>query len=281
MLKTQQKWRANSYNPTMFPWWRMAMGKRNGSTRALLPRSNNAIYNTELCNKSCRPWDVTPLETTVLINLVCKLSKQINIYVSFKVHSSVRNLTLSEVQHLATQWFVRSTVTCVRWVNLLNILLELKQHLVTCIRWLYYHSDGTGRVLPSTFILEILGSRIDFETSLTITFNIYADVDAAKLSLNKDCPVFWVGHTGKLYPNIYTVKLHILFMRMFCRSMSNTYNIYAIPKFNKRSIWFLLTHWGRDKMDAILQTTFSSAFSGMKIFGFRLKFHWSLFLMLQ
>ena len=38
-----------------------------------------------------------------------------------------------------------------------------------------------------------------------------------------------------------------------------------------------LTHWGRDKMNAISQTTFSSAFSWMKIFEFRLKFHWSFF----
>ena len=39
-----------------------------------------------------------------------------------------------------------------------------------------------------------------------------------------------------------------------------------------------LTHWGRDKMDAISQTIFSSTFSWMKTFEFRLKFHWSLFL---
>ena len=39
-----------------------------------------------------------------------------------------------------------------------------------------------------------------------------------------------------------------------------------------------LTHWGRDKMDAISQTTFSSAFSWMKMFEFQLEFHWSLFL---
>ena len=38
-----------------------------------------------------------------------------------------------------------------------------------------------------------------------------------------------------------------------------------------------LTHWGRDKMVAIFQTTFSNAFSWMKMFKFRLKFHWSLF----
>ena len=38
-----------------------------------------------------------------------------------------------------------------------------------------------------------------------------------------------------------------------------------------------LTNWGRDKMDAISQTTFSNAFSWMKMHEFRLRFHWSLF----
>ena len=42
-----------------------------------------------------------------------------------------------------------------------------------------------------------------------------------------------------------------------------------------------LTHWGRNKMDAISQTTFSNAFSLMKIFEFWLKFHWCLFLRVQ
>ena len=39
----------------------------------------------------------------------------------------------------------------------------------------------------------------------------------------------------------------------------------------------VLTHWGRDKMDAISQTTFSNAFSWMKMHKFRLGFHWSFF----
>ena len=39
----------------------------------------------------------------------------------------------------------------------------------------------------------------------------------------------------------------------------------------------ILTHWGRDKMAAISQTTFSNVFSSMKMFKFRLRFHWSLF----
>ena len=38
-----------------------------------------------------------------------------------------------------------------------------------------------------------------------------------------------------------------------------------------------VTHWGRDKMAVISQTTFSNAFSWMKMYDFRLIFHWSLF----
>ena len=39
-----------------------------------------------------------------------------------------------------------------------------------------------------------------------------------------------------------------------------------------------LTHWGRDQIDAISQTTVSNAFSWMKMLEFWLWFHWSLFL---
>ena len=39
----------------------------------------------------------------------------------------------------------------------------------------------------------------------------------------------------------------------------------------------LLTHRGRDKMAPKFLTTFSNAFSWMKIYKFRLRFHWSLF----
>ena len=43
----------------------------------------------------------------------------------------------------------------------------------------------------------------------------------------------------------------------------------------------LLTHWGRDKMAAISQTTFSNTFSWLKMYEFRLRFHWSLLLRVQ
>ena len=41
---------------------------------------------------------------------------------------------------------------------------------------------------------------------------------------------------------------------------------------------YALTHWSRDKMAAISQTMSSNAFSWMKMYEFRLIFHWRLFL---
>ena len=43
----------------------------------------------------------------------------------------------------------------------------------------------------------------------------------------------------------------------------------------------VLTHWGRDKMDAISQTTFPRAFSSMKIAVFWMNFHWNMFARVQ
>ena len=42
-----------------------------------------------------------------------------------------------------------------------------------------------------------------------------------------------------------------------------------------------LTHWGRDKMVAVSQTTLLITFSWMKMLDFLLRFHWSLFLRVQ
>ena len=40
----------------------------------------------------------------------------------------------------------------------------------------------------------------------------------------------------------------------------------------------VLTHWGRNRLDAILQRVFSNAFSSTEICKFQLKLYWSLFL---
>ena len=66
-----------------------------------------------------------------------------------------------------------------------------------------------------------------------------------------------------------------------CRNKKALSDItYAAYFLNKEwKIWLRgLTHWGQDKMDAISQTTFSKAFSWMKMQEFRLRYQWSLFL---
>ena len=60
--------------------------------------------------------------------------------------------------------------------------------------------------------------------------------------------------------------------------MQNWHKNVDVHNGNKTTLTVVLTHWGQDKMDAISQTTFWSAFSWMKMFEFRLNFHWSLFL---
>ena len=51
----------------------------------------------------------------------------------------------------------------------------------------------------------------------------------------------------------------------------------STPTWLETILW-PLTHWGRNKMDDISQTTISKAFSWMKMFNFRFTFHGSLFL---
>ena len=52
------------------------------------------------------------------------------------------------------------------------------------------------------------------------------------------------------------------------------------PCVSRPSAAMVLTHWGRDKMAAIFHT-FSIGFHWMKMYEFRLTFHWSLILGVQ
>ena len=71
-----------------------------------------------------------------------------------------------------------------------------------------------------------------------------------------------------------TVKSHSAFCSY---SMAEVECSFAL----KHSHILCLTRWGRDKMDAILQMTFSTAFLWMKMFEFRLQFHWNLYQRVQ
>ena len=70
-----------------------------------------------------------------------------------------------------------------------------------------------------------------------------------------------------------------------CHGLPNRLWVAWVSRFKCRyldtQLWQWLTHWGPDKMDDIFQTTYSNAFSSMKMYEFRLGFHISLFLRVQ
>ena len=92
----------------------------------------------------------------------------------------------------------------------------------------------------------------------------------------------------------YTLKVEeqLRLLSGLCQRIMGSYSVqdYMTEKQREYSeLWWAkqgwirdhLTHWGRDKMAAIYQTTFSNAFSWMKMYKFRLRFHWSLFQRVQ
>ena len=80
---------------------------------------------------------------------------------------------------------------------------------------------------------------------------------------------------------VYCLKLvcaHVCyFVWNFSRDKYEANWVSGFSCMTRRRSMIYLTHWGRDKMDAISHTTFSNAFSWMKMFEFLSKFHWSLF----
>ena len=90
----------------------------------------------------------------------------------------------------------------------------------------------------------------------------------------------------------FIVIVLLLFMAIV--QMTNTYNhnnrVYGENQCIFATCFFFLnhqlsmqglTHWGRDKIVAISQTKFQNAFSWMKMYEFRSRFHWNLFLMFE
>ena len=72
------------------------------------------------------------------------------------------------------------------------------------------------------------------------------------------------------------------FIIQTCIAFISDVNCGAIPGVYTQEFGMCpLTQWGGDKMAAISQTIFSNALSWIKMFEFRLKFHWSLFLRVQ
>ena len=61
---------------------------------------------------------------------------------------------------------------------------------------------------------------------------------------------------------------------LWTRQVISSRGIDRVPLWALAPDW--LIHWGRDKMAAIFRMTISNAFSLMKMYQFRLRYHWNL-----
>ena len=105
---------------------------------------------------------------------------------------------------------------------------------------------------------------------LTFTSIIYISAKIIIIAFSVDSKILELS--GDYYNKLGRRQFYCLFNNLFGLTTKKTsrQRVHA-------PLWGELTHWGRDKMDAISQTTFSSAFSWIKIFEFRLKIHSSFF----
>ena len=101
--------------------------------------------------------------------------------------------------------------------------------------------------------------------------------------VSQHCAYWWPGSLapGYPYPQYWLLMmcpwisscLWVLHSEAWPRSHDS---VCLAPNHNLYQWW--LTHWGQDKMATMFQTTFPYVFHWIKMFEFRLRFHWSLFL---
>ena len=134
----------------------------------------------------------------------------------------------------------------------------------------FTNSEDCGRFLK----------KLTSKTGTNQFFKIWAPMSLVKCPSPLEIKFHWAecvkGNYNWMEPIPISEKLRTNVGYQFCWPLHKW--LPKCPKFRLPTLVLCLTHWGRDKMDAILQTPFSTAFPWLKMFEFRLKFHWNLFL---
>ena len=154
---------------------------------------------------------------------------------------------------------IASQITSLRIVYSTVIRAQIKENITALRHWpLYREFTGTG---------EFPAQMVSNAENVSIWWRHHATLVApwvnAKITMQGRYP------QGNLWSTTL-VKLQYVISPSSVR-----HGILTLLKL------ICLTHWGWDKMAAIFQTTYSNRFSWMKMYEFRLTFHWSLFLGVQ
>ena len=100
-------------------------------------------------------------------------------------------------------------------------------------------------------------------------------------TLFKTAVIFLITYTHTLFSTSVVGPQIINSTSITCICQSRIHIIVCTMWLQYQTFILFLTYWGRDKKATIFQMTFFNGCSWMKLYQFRLKFHWHLFLGVQ
>ena len=179
-------------------------------------------------------------------------------HVKFEFHSNQYALTYFTAKN-------RSVIFLHSWPQKLYRGLRFGTHLCSECLDLHWFSSWLGNFWPSGGQKHLEGGVGRAPSQRTVFWTFFQHA----LTLNV---------RGPSYLDL-TRSIRWLLMPWLLMSPGHQQPWYWLCRISRSGLTWgrILTHWGRDKLDAISQTTFSNVFSWMKMFEFRLEFHWSMF----
>ena len=261
----------------------------------------NDLKHIEMTNTSFNLSIEVPIEfTSVMIHIICKSFCQNILYSHVYNRQMIPQNTIDTID--------RNTVCNCYFLKFVNTIPYHKELLapfplqwITCPISLLLRvtqdslSPMTNCPAPSRYVASTVGiHQLVSGDVLLVHRNLFVEDMFMYLLMihHVGSPCVKWGCMGVCFlcSHIYHYKLkwivdfeykfwHSFILKLHCPPIewNHPTSMAVLPHIRWKSM-SNLTHWGRDKMDAISQKTFSSAFSWMTMLDFRLKFHWSLFL---
>ena len=153
--------------------------------------------------------------------------------------------------------------------------------------WLYQHSYRELLAVEKNSRVAGDFRRYDAHVTFLSLFVIYRNMCDKSMVLSKQYAfnsvnISLVDILINIAENSLSCQLKILYcilciLAVVCTFVSGSIRNCCLSTQDRGVISISLTHWGRDKMATVFQTTFSNTFSWMKMYEFRLRFHWRLF----
>ena len=158
-------------------------------------------------------------------------------------------------------------------IGILSVLNDIKSSL----QWRHNERDGVTNHRPHICLLDRVFGRISKKTSkLRGTGHLCGEFTGWPVnSLHKG------SVTRKMFPFDDVIIIDFDQRHSTDYAYGSRFNTLRPTQNGHHFANTYLTHWGRDKMAAILQMTFSHAFSWINMYEFRLKFHRNMFLRVQ